>query len=115
MGCKDFKDICIGDFRHRITIEEPSLVDDAQGGKITTWSTFTIVSAKIQPMRAQQIFFAQQNQHQVSHKITMRYVSGLQADMRVSYDGRIFHIREIKDLFERKRFHEVTAWENKQS
>ena len=30
-------------------------------------------------------------------------------------DGKIFEIRQIIDVLERKRFHEIMAWENKQS
>lgn len=115
MGCKDFKDICVSDFRHKITIQTPARVPDGQGGWTVTYSTHIETWAKIEPLKASQIYFAQQNQHQISHKITMRYVSGLTADMRISFDSRLFEIREIRDLLERKRFQEVIAWENKQS
>ena len=115
MGCKEFKDICVGDFKHKITIEQPVEVSDGQGGFTVTWNTFAEPFSKITPKKAQQIFFAQQLQHQVSHELLMRYVSGLLADMRISFDGRIFQIRQIIDISEMKRYHRVMAWENKQS
>ena len=115
MGCKEFKDFCASDFRHRIVIETPTKVSDGQGGYTFTWATFKSVWASVNPVKAQQVFFAGQLQHQVSHKIKTRYVSGLLAVMRINFDGRIFKIRQIRDIAERKQYHEVMAWENKQS
>lgn len=115
MGCKDFKKFCVGDFIHEIVIEKPIRTPDGQGGNTITYITHATPFAKIEPKKAQQVFFAQQLQHQVSHKLTMRFVPGVTAEMRITFDGRIFEIREIIDVLERKRFHEIMAWENKQS
>ena len=117
MGCKDFKKFCVGDFIHEIVIEKPIRTPDGQGGNTITYITHATPFAKIEPKKAQQVFFAQQLQHQVSHKLTMRFVPGVTAEMRIRKvsDGKIFEIRQIIDVLERKRFHEIMAWENKQS
>lgn len=115
MSCKNLKDICVGEFVHKITVQEPIRDADGQGGWTTTWTMYVQAWAKIVPLKAQQILFAQQLQHQISHKITCRYFVGLRAEMRILFDGRIFHIREIRNLDEANRFFEIIAWENKQS
>lgn len=115
MACKEFKDICVTNFRHRIIIESQVRTPDGQGGFTATWSTFAERWSEIKDKKAQQVYFANQLQHQVSHQMIMRYVSGLKAEMRISFDGRIFEIREMIDVGERKTYHKLLVWENKQS
>ena len=115
MGCKAFSNICIGNFRHSIVIETEIRTPDSQGGSTVVWNTFATVFAEIIPLTSNQVFFAQKLKLEVTHKLTMRFITGLTAEMRISFDGRIFHIRKIRDLEERKRFHEVTAFEGKAS
>ena len=101
----------IGAMRHRITIETPTRVSDGMGGATITWATHATAWSKVEPMSANQVFWARHLEHRVTHKITLRYVAGITSDMRVSFESRIFHIKGIRDLEERNRFIELTCEE----
>lgn len=101
----------IGRMRHEIVVQQVSRAADGQGGFTETWSTFATVWAAIDPVSAYQQFQAEALQHRVTHKITMRYLSGLTSDMRISFGGRLFHIQSFRDFEEKGKFHEVQAEE----
>lgn len=83
----------IGKLKHKITIEEKTKVSDGAGGWTETWVAFASnVSASIDPISGKEFFEAQQTQSSVSHKIRIRYKSGVLPSMRVNFKGRIFAI-----------------------
>lgn len=41
--------VSIGSLRERVTIQQKSQTDDAQGGRVTTWVTLEAVAAAIEP------------------------------------------------------------------
>lgn len=100
------KGVSIGQLRQRIVIEVPERLDDHMGGASVVWNSFATVWAKIEPMSANQVMWAQHLEHRVTHKIFIRQLDGLNAKMRVSFDSRYFHIKgfqrilEIDDLME---------------
>lgn len=101
----------VSEMRHLITIEQRTLTSDGRGGSEETWATFATAYAKITPKSAKEIWQSDKLDHRITHSLLMRYVSGVTADMRISFDSRIFHIKGIRDLEERKRFHEIDAEE----
>ena len=105
----------IGDMRHKITIETPTLTPDSVGGFTTSWSTLADVWSKIEPLSARQRFHAMQLEHIVSHKITIRYRSDIESDQRILFEGRTFQIHSFIDPDERHRFLEIMAQENEPS
>lgn len=110
MGCLS-KKICSKDLRWRITIEQLVLSDDGQGGHSESWSTLATPWAKLEPLSASQIWHAQQLEHRVTHKITIRYRNDIESNMRILFEGRIFHIKSFRDLESQKRFTEIMAEE----
>lgn len=80
----------IGKMRHRITIEQKTRVPDGAGGYTESWLPFAAVWAAVDPISGKEYFEAQQIQSAVTHKIRIRYRSGIIPSMRVNFKGRIF-------------------------
>lgn len=90
-----------GNLRHVITIQEKTLTSDGMGGNTEAWATFAIVRAAIWPVSAKERVSNQQLEHEITHKIRVRYFSGVTAAMRVVFDSRTFEILSIVNWEER--------------
>lgn len=100
-----------GLLRHRITIQQPDFISDSHGGQIprpapvgngTGWKDVATVSAQVSPMRGNESFVHRQLQDSITHKIVIRYHSGVLAKQRIKFGSRVFNIRQVKDLDERR-------------
>jgi len=82
-----------------ISIQEQSSVSDNMGGATVTWvdiitgtSTDTSIWAAIWPVSAKQKIEGMQEQGVITHRIRIRYRTGVDAGMRVKYGSKIFNI-----------------------
>ena len=89
-----------GWLRHSIDIEESTDTTDNMGGFTKTWAAITNgsgVRAAIWPVRAKELLEAGKLELSTTHKIRIRYISGVNAAMRIKFndpDGaRYFNIR----------------------
>jgi SPP1 family predicted phage head-tail adaptor len=99
MSSKDCKDKA-GSLRHRIVIEQVARAGDGVGGSVETWSTFATVWAKVSPVSAGQQLWAESLRHKITHRVLLRYLSGVASDMRISFDGRTLQITGFRHLDE---------------
>lgn len=90
--------------RLRITLEQPQLTSDTGGGYTRTWQPFASAWAHIAPLRGQEEFAGLQLTGVVTHRITMRYITGVTSAMRVLYGARAFNIRAVMNPDERKEY-----------
>lgn len=79
----------------RITLQEPDDTADGAGGVTKGWSDFASVWAEITPYAGNETLQALQIIGTTTHRITIRYVSGVATSMRIAYGSRIFNIRAI--------------------
>jgi SPP1 family predicted phage head-tail adaptor len=87
-----------GKLKRSVDIESPPnpLNTDAAGEPIKTWTPFLQgIMVAIEPLFGRELLAAQQKYNTVSHKITMRYVAGVTAKMRVKFGTRYFNILSI--------------------
>ncbi len=85
-----------GKLRHRITIQQRSeSARDDYGAPTYAWSTLATRWASIEPLRGQERFIADQTQSGVTHRVRLRYLSGVKPEMRFDYDGRTFEIAQV--------------------
>lgn len=91
-----------GDLRHRITVQVKSLVTDNMGGWTETWATFATVSAAIWPVSAKEQITGAKLEGEVTHRIRIRYLSGLLPSHRVLFGTRYLNIVSIVNVEERK-------------
>lgn len=96
---------------HRITIQNRTQVADGFGGYTETWATFATVWAEVKAVSSRERFFSGKLELNITHKITIRYLAGVEGDMRISFDSRIFKIIGARDPEERKAWLEIDAEE----
>lgn len=89
--------------RHRVTIQQPVAAVNGYGERITTWSTVATVWAAVEPLRGREFFDAEQTQAEISHRVIMRYRTGMESTMRLLHLTRVLHIGTIIDVDERHR------------
>lgn len=95
-----------GKLRHRITIQRlvaGSPPQNAVGEPDVAWTDYVPAYASIDPVTGAEPFMAQQQFPKVSHKVRIRYRSGVTADMRVVFGARYFDIKAVLNWGERNR------------
>lgn len=90
-----------GRLRHRVTIQQPVETRNAFGEAIKTWSTVATIYASVEPLSGREMFDAEQVQSEISHRVRLRYRSGLTTRMRLLYGSRVLHIQAVIDVKER--------------
>lgn len=91
--------------KHRVTIQEAVQTTDGAGGFSTSWSDADTVWAEIMPFASrsttQERLVAEQLEAQQRYRITIRYLSGVDAGMRIQYGSRLFDILSVVNVQER--------------
>ena len=102
-----------GELNKRVAIQsrDDPPAKNAAGEPIESWSTDDTVWAKIQTATGKELYVGQQVKAELSHKITIRYYSGLTTAHRLLYDSRVFDINYVIDVDERHIWHELLCKE----
>lgn len=103
-----------GKLRHTITIQQRSDSQNSYGEQANTWTTFAEVRASVEPLQGREFFASQQMQAEVTTRFRIRYLDGVTADMRISYDGRTFDIQAVLNPNERGRELHIMAVEREE-
>ena len=91
-----------GQLRHLVTIEQRSSTPDTYGEPAQTWTTLHANQpASIEPLSGRELITAQAVQSDVTHRLRMRYVAGVQTKHRILFGSRVFDIRAVRDVNER--------------
>ena len=98
-----------GELRHRLAIQSATETRDAIGGVTKSWATVATRWGSIRPLSGQELVSAQQASPRVSHKITIRYYSGLTPAFRLQNDSRTFNISSILNIIERDKIQVILA------
>lgn len=85
----------IGSLRHEVTIQSLAEGVNVAGDTVATWSDVATVWADIQPLSAREFIAGQALQSDVSARITIRYLEGITAAMRVVHGATIYNIRGV--------------------
>lgn len=106
-----------GKFRHRVTIVQPSLLQDAAGGWTGTQNNVVCkVWATIEALSGTEKFAAHEFTTEVTHSIYIRYPrslvhGGILAKMEVHYTNRVFLIEAVLNADERNKFLQLVCVE----
>lgn len=92
-----------GKLRHRVTIQEQSTARDTFGQRVDTWTTVATVWASVEPLQGREFLDGRSLEAEISLRVRMRYRSGVEPTMRLSWGGRIFEIVAITSTEERGR------------
>ena len=86
----------ISRLRHKIRIERLQSTQNPSTGSITKkWVTFAITWAEIVPLSAKEFMNSQAMQSKITGRITIRFMRGLNAEMRIRHGRQIFNIEGI--------------------
>jgi SPP1 family predicted phage head-tail adaptor len=110
---KGITKIEIAKLRHRITIERITRAGDGQGGQVDTWVSVATVWASVDVVSQSERLWGQKLAYQRTHKIIMRYMSGITTDMRIVFGDRRFQIKSVVSPEERRAYLFIDAEENK--
>ncbi len=103
----------IGPKRHSVGLYSASTSTDSFGEPIETYASYDTVWASIKPLSGKEYIHAQQQQAEVSHKVTIRYHASVTEKHRVYFGSRVLEIVFINDIDERNHFQEMLCKEIK--
>lgn len=90
-----------GRLRHRITIQQKSVSQDAYGEEDATWSTYLQTWASVEPLEGREYMEGRAQAQAVSHRVLMRHRDGVTAEMRVLHGSRVLQIESVLNTRER--------------
>lgn len=102
-----------GRLNKRVKIQRPVYNTAAGSGEqsILRWDNVAEVWATVEPFSGREYFAAAQTQSSVTHKITIRYRSGIDQTMRVLFKERQFYIESVINPNERNEFLQLVCVE----
>lgn len=105
MSVESFKALANGfvsstfaDFTKSYVFESLSRLPDGQGGFTTTWSTYLTITGFVKTDSANEITLDDHIKTQDIKKFSFEYVSDLNAEMRILYNGDYYNIHSIKSI-----------------
>jgi len=85
--------LAAGRLRHRVTLQSRLVVQDEEtGAPIDAWSTEATVWAAIEPLSVRDFIGAESRQSQVTGRIILRPVAGMDETWRVTHGGKVYQI-----------------------
>lgn len=79
----------------RVTIEQATETRNAVGEPVLTWSTFATVWADVQSLSSREMERYGETVGFMTHRVRIRYLSGLTSAMRIQYRSRTLEIGQI--------------------
>lgn len=101
-----------GRLRHKIEIQHSVETQDSIGAVVNNWQTFTQTRASYEPKTGKEAYAAMQEHAETSAVFRLRFRKGITAKMRLIYDGRIFDIESVVDMYGRGRELQLMCVEN---
>jgi SPP1 family predicted phage head-tail adaptor len=91
-----------GRLRHKIDIQIESTAQNSYGEQTQSWSNYlSSIWASIDPIAGKEYFASDKLNADVSHKIRIRFRTGILPKMRVKYNSRYFDIISVINFEER--------------
>lgn len=94
-----------GKLRHRVTIQENNPTRDSDGAELDNWENVATVWAAVIPLSGQEQFVIDSDQlvAQATTRIEIRYRSGLNSKMRVTWGNHVYDIQTILEVESARR------------
>jgi SPP1 family predicted phage head-tail adaptor len=104
----------VGSLRHRLDFKSVGSTTDSFGVTInTTPTTIATLWGSIEPISGRELELINAVQAEVTHKVVIRYNSGIDASDQFTHDSRVFQIESVRDADERKAYMLILAKELK--
>jgi SPP1 family predicted phage head-tail adaptor len=99
-----------GKLRERVTVQQASESRNALGETVLSWATFAERWASVEGVSSRELLQYGQQQIEVSHRVRMRWLSGLTQSMRIVWRGRTLEIVSLLEHGNRSE-HEIVCQE----
>ncbi len=100
-----------GALRHRVILESATTTSDGGGGSLIVWEQVAPLWAAIKPLTGRELLSAGQFSSTLTHQITLRYIPQVLPEMRFRKGNRIFQIKAVLDVEEKRRWLRVLCEE----
>lgn len=104
-----------GKLRHRVTLRRPKSGKDAPrtptGAVVEAYDTLGVRWASVEPLRGRERFAAQQVNAEITHRVRLRYMDGIDATVQVLHRGRVLQVVTPMNIEERGRELELLCTE----
>lgn len=98
--------------RHKITIQNATVARNEYGEEERTLATLFTCRAAVMPQGGREFDLMDQMHGEVTHKITIRYRSGVRPEQRVLFGTRVFQIVSVLNWSEMNRWLILTCVED---
>lgn len=99
-----------GRLRERVTIQQATETRNALGETMQSWATFAERWASVDGISSREVLLQGQQKTEVSHRVRMRYVTGMTQTMRLVWRGRVLEISSLLEHANRSE-HELLCTE----
>lgn len=86
-----------GRLRNQITIQQATITTGASGVSEKAWTTFASAFADIRTPTGKEYFAQDKFNAQVSHVVTIRWIDGITAGMRVLWGAKTLNIEYVSE------------------
>jgi len=104
-----------GQLRHKITFQVNTPVSDGMGGQTASWADSFDAFAAVWPISANERIKNQGIEHEITHRVRMRYESRIVPTLRIKFGTRYLEIISIINPNERNVYLDIMATETKDS
>lgn len=87
-----------GELRHRVDLQQATVLPDAHGAPVRTWSTVATVWAAIEPVTGRQYYEAKAVGIEQPVRVRVRHRADVTTGMRVRHGARAFDIESVQDV-----------------
>lgn len=101
--------VATADFRHVVTIQQPTTTPDGQGGWAQAWATFITAWAHVMPAQGAEKTDGGGVRAEGTVVFRLRYRPGVSEQMRVSWEGNTYNITSVVDVEARHIFLDVAG------
>ena len=99
-----------GSLRERVTVQQASESRNALGETVLSWATFAERWASVEGVSSRESLAYGQQQISVSHRVRLRYLTGLTQSLRLVWRGRTLEIVSLLEHGNRSE-HEIICQE----
>ena len=101
-----------GKLRERVTVQQATQTRNSLGEAVMSWADWQTVWASVEGVSAREALAAGQMEVTISHRVRLRYLTGLTQNMRLSWRGRTLDIVSLLEHNNRSE-HEVICQETR--
>src|SRR3989304_308704 len=87
--------VIAGRLNKRVTLQSATIARDDNGQPIETFANVAEIWAAIDPIRGREYFAAQQVSADTTHRLTIRYRSGVSVQNRLLFGSRVVRIEGV--------------------